>query len=289
MAVLLVVLAVGSLLLLNEAVDDAIDARDEERGLMANAVTTTAEIVSEQPSCRSVPARFSTARRCEVRVEFRVPGEEQPVRTNVRGTGRLGEMVTVTYQADSPYQVLRGTNLQNRIPGEAYMGIVLCLTVLALAVTALRPLPDPSGDAELHRTRSVVTVPLLFALGMAPIALFGLGWGIALVVVLPLLLAELQRRHDRLVIGIDEIRQRRWWRGTQRLVPDQHTTLRAGASWQAAGALILTGPDGSMTMVPRAWQDPARVADRLLRVLPAAGATIPPDVAAQLWALRGDR
>ncbi|WP_432430712.1 hypothetical protein [Salinilacustrithrix flava] len=290
-SVLCVVLAVGALALLKVAISDVADAREREREMIANAVTTSARIVSEEPSCRrSAPARFGGAGRCEVRVEFEVPDEQVPVRTNVGGTGRQGDTVTVTYQADRPYRVLRGTSLGNRIPGEAYTGVVLSLGLLALAVTALRPLPDPEDETELHRTRSVVAVPLLFALTMAAVpVLTGLAWGIALVVGLPLLLAELHRWHDRLVIGVDEIRQRRWWRGTQRLVPDQRTTIRPGASWQAAGALVLAGPDRSITLVPRAWQHPARVADRLLRVLPAAGVTIPEGVAAQLWALRDGR
>lgn len=290
-SVLWVGLGVVGLLLLNVAVDDARDARERERELIANAVTTTGLVVSEEPSCGvRTPARFGGIQRCRIRVEFDVPGEPQPVRTTVDGSRQGGETVTVTYQADQPHRALVGTNLANRIPAEAYMGVVLSLAMFALAVTALRPLPDPGTETELHRARVVVIAPVLFALPLSQAVVFtGLGWGIALFVGGTLLVSELLRRHDRLVIGVDEIRLRRWWRGTTRLVPDQRTTVALGGGRQHAETITLTGPDTKLTIVPRAWQHQARVADRVLRTLSAAGATIPPDVAAHLWALRKAR
>jgi hypothetical protein len=285
-----VLVAVGALAMLNVAIDDVSERRERERALADRAVTTTAQVVSEEPSCTrvAVPARFGGGSRCRVRVEFDVPGRPHPVRTDVSGGDRLGEEVTVTYRADSPYWVVRGTNVRHRIAGEAYMGVVMSLAAFLGSVNLLRPLPIPRSVAEVRRCRTVIASPLFFAVALAPLAaVVGLAWGIALLIGLPLAASELSRWHDRLVIGMDEIQRRRWWSGTSRLVPDQRTTIEPGAPRHGRGALVLRTPDAAMVLVPATWADPARLADRLLRVLSAAGATIPPEVAAHLWAVRG--
>lgn len=263
---ILIGVAVGCLFLGREAYRSTVDGEARESSLISNAVTTDAVVVSNEQSCQRRPSRFGGGgSSCTVMVRFDATDGESHI-SIIPSRARQGELVTITYDATSPFDAVPGTSVTARPFSGLPRGVAIaCLSGVLWALTIIRPPLRPKGLGTTRRVRSVNAAPALAGLGVAPIAGWW-GWTPGLVFVAILVAAcELSRRYDQVSVTDDGITMRRWWHPTRHVPASPNVSFAQTAGWKTGQHPSFDITDGMnrITYVGNAWQQQAAMRNHM--------------------------